>query len=103
MKGSHLSYSGLLLLELTESEDPSPRRVVERLLEGMQQLHLLTEAEHITNDTLVITHVSLTTRERSASLAFCSPRCFWFPRTPTERWAPSQLSLSQRLEQTEKT
>lgn len=87
MKGSHLSYSGLLLLELTESEDPSPRRIVELLLEGMQQLRLLTKAEHMTNETFIISYIYLTTP--SSSLAFCSLWCFWFPRTRTELWTPS--------------
>lgn len=41
---SHLCDSGLLLLELTEPEDASSWFVVELLLEGMQQLHLLAKA-----------------------------------------------------------
>lgn len=44
---SHLCYSGLLLLELTESEDASPALISELLLEGMQQLHLLPKAAHM--------------------------------------------------------
>lgn len=43
---AHLCYSGLLLLELTESEDPSPRLIVELLLEGVEQLHLLAKTAH---------------------------------------------------------
>lgn len=96
MEGSHLSYSGLLLLELTESEDPSARRIVELLLEGMQQLHLLAKAEHVTNETFIISYIYLTTR--SSSLAFCSLWCFLFPRTCTERWTPSHTRLFQCLE-----
>lgn len=42
----YLCYSGLLLLELTESENPSPRLIVELLLEGVEQLHLLAKAGH---------------------------------------------------------
>lgn len=43
---SHLSDPGLLLLELTQSQDSSPRLVVELLLEGVEQLHLLAKAGH---------------------------------------------------------
>lgn len=43
---SHLCYSGLLLLELAESEDASSRLIVELLLEGVEQLHLLAKTGH---------------------------------------------------------
>lgn len=42
----HLGYPGLLLLELTQSEDPGARLVVELLLEGVEQLHLLAKTAH---------------------------------------------------------
>lgn len=45
-KKAHLCYPGLLLLELTESEDASPRLIVELLLERVEQLHLLAKTGH---------------------------------------------------------
>lgn len=42
---AHLSNSGLFLLELTQSQDTSPRLVIKLLLEGVEQLHLLAKTE----------------------------------------------------------
>lgn len=42
---AHLSDLGFLLLELTQPQDASPRLIVELLLEGVKQLHLLAKAD----------------------------------------------------------